>query len=87
VQKHPSIPVDGDNLLARERYPALCAACQIKNNYLFLLHSEHLHGYIIKLEEDAFAEPTLTYFTLEIKAVKLKRDALIKVTQQVISFK
>ena len=49
VQKHPSIPaVDGDNMLARERYPALCAACSIKTNYLFLLHSEHLHGYIVK---------------------------------------
>lgn len=48
IQKHPNIPVDGDNVLARERYPALCNACSIKNNYLFLLHAEHLHGYINK---------------------------------------
>lgn len=34
IQKHPNIPVDGDNVLARERYPALCTACSIKNNYL-----------------------------------------------------
>lgn len=48
VQKHPSIPIDGDNMLARERYPALCTACSIKNNYLFLLHTELMHGYIVK---------------------------------------
>jgi hypothetical protein len=48
IQKHPSILNDSDNVLARERYPALCTACSIKNNYLFLLHAEHLHGYINK---------------------------------------
>ncbi len=48
VQKHPSIPMDGDNVLARERYPALCTACSIKTNYLFLLHADHLLGYINK---------------------------------------
>lgn len=48
VQKHPSIPIDGDNVLTRERYPSLCAACSIKNNYLFLLHTELMHGYIVK---------------------------------------
>lgn len=48
IQKHPSIPMDGDNALVRDRYPALCSACSIKTNYLFLLHAEHLHGYIAK---------------------------------------
>ncbi len=85
IQKHPSIPLDADNVLARERYPSLCSACQLKNNYLYLLHAEFLHGYIMKLEEEAFTEPTQTYYTLEIKAVKLKRDSLIKVTHQVKS--
>lgn len=50
IQKHPSIPVDGDNGLARERYPSLCTACSIKNNYLFLLHAEYLQGYILKCD-------------------------------------
>jgi len=84
IQKHPNIPVDGDNGLARERYPSLCQACSIRNNYLFLLHAEHLTGYIIKLEDDAFTEPTQTYYTLEIKAIKFKRDTLVKMTHQVI---
>jgi hypothetical protein len=35
-----------------------------------------------RLEEDAFSEPTQTYYTLEIKSIKLKRDSLIKVTHQ-----
>jgi hypothetical protein len=82
IQKHPNIPNDGDNGVARERYPSLCAACSIKNNYLFLLHAEHLTGYINKLEGDAFSEPTQLYYTLEIKSVKAKRDALVKVTHQ-----
>jgi hypothetical protein len=37
-----------------------------------------------RLEDDAFNEPAQTYYTLEIKAIKLKRDSLIKVTHQVI---
>lgn len=82
IQKHPNIPIDGDNGLARERYPSLCTACSIKNNYLFLLHAEHLAGYINKLEGDAFSEPTQLYYTLEIKSVKAKRDTLVKVTHQ-----
>ena len=36
-----------------------------------------------RLEDDAFTEPTQTYYSLEIKAVKFKRDSLIKVTHQV----
>jgi hypothetical protein len=47
VQKHPS-PVGEDNVLARERFPSLCTACNLKTGYLFLLHSEHLTGYINK---------------------------------------
>ena len=37
----------------------------------------------LRLEEDAFNEPTQTYYTFEIKAVKLKKDSLVKVTHQV----
>jgi hypothetical protein len=48
IQKHPNIPIDGDNVLSRERYPSLCTACSIKNNYIFLLHADHLQGYINK---------------------------------------
>ncbi|CAF0724301.1 unnamed protein product [Brachionus calyciflorus] len=82
IQKHPNIPVDGDSGLTKERYPSLCNACSIKTNHLFLLHVEYLQGYIMKLEEEAFNEPTQTYYNLEIKAVKFKRDSLIKVTHQ-----
>lgn len=39
-----------------------------------------------RLEEDAFNEPTQTYYTLEIKSVKFKRDSLIKVTHQVLNY-
>jgi hypothetical protein len=40
--------------------------------------------YKFRLEEEAFTEPTQTYYTLEIKAIKFKRDSLIKVTHQVL---
>ena len=43
-----------------------------------------LYVCVFRLEEDAFTEPTQTYYTLEIKAIKFKRDSLIKVTHQVI---
>ena len=39
---------------------------------------------MFRLEEDAFTEPTQTYYNQEIKAIKFKRDALIKVTHEVI---
>ena len=37
-----------------------------------------------RLEDEAFTEPTQTYYTLEIKSIKFKRDSLVKVTHQVI---
>ena len=42
--------------------------------------------FFLRLEEDAFTEPTQTYYTLEIKAIKFKRDSLVKVTHQVTFF-
>lgn len=47
VQKN-QMPVNDDNVLARERYPSLCNACSLKQGYIFLLHVEHLLGYVQK---------------------------------------
>ena len=73
VQKHPS-PVGEDNLLARERYPSLCTACNLKTGYLFLLHSEHLTGYINKWDDEAMFEfkikKKMKYFKIRRRSVR-----------------
>lgn len=81
LQTNVSLPA-GEDVLASERAVALCASCELNAKSLFILpHSDHLQGYIVRLE-NAFYDLAQNYYHLEAKTIKSHRDHLNKTTHQ-----
>ncbi|XP_058981914.1 trafficking protein particle complex subunit 11 [Musca domestica] len=75
LQKSPPLP-PGEDMLASERAASLTAACGINSKMLFILpHSEHLMGYVLRLES-AFVDMAQSYYTLMSKRIRTHRDQL-----------
>lgn len=75
-------PPPSEYMLGAERAQALCSACEIQSKSLFVLpHSDHLMGYIIRLE-NAFYDIAQNYYHHETKNIKQHRDHLNKTTHQ-----
>lgn len=83
IQKKTPLP-PGEDLVASERASALCGACDLSGKSLFVLpHTDHLVGYIIRLE-NAFYEHAQTYYYNEIRRVKSHKEFLNKTTHQLL---
>ncbi|XP_004073643.1 trafficking protein particle complex subunit 11 [Oryzias latipes] len=83
IQKKTPLP-PGEDLVASERAQALCTACDLSGKSLFVLpHTDHLVGYIIRLE-NAFYEHAQTYYYTEIRRVKSHKEFLNKTTHQLL---
>lgn len=75
-------PPPSEYMLGAERAQALCSACEIQSKSLFVLpHSDHLVGYIVRLE-NAFYDIAQNYYHHETKNIKQHRDHLNKTTHQ-----
>lgn len=75
-------PPPSEYMLGAERAQALCSACEIQSKSLFVLpHSDHLMGYIVRLE-NAFYDIAQNYYHHETKNIKQHRDHLNKTTHQ-----
>ncbi|MEQ2173252.1 Trafficking protein particle complex subunit 11 [Goodea atripinnis] len=84
IQKKTPLP-PGEDLVASEKASALCGSCDLSGKSLFVLpHTDHLVGYIIRLE-NAFYEHAQTYYYTEIRRVKSHKEFLNKTTHQVRS--
>lgn len=82
VLQNGQSPPPSEYMLGAERAQALCAACEIQSKSLFVLpHSDHLMGYIIRLE-NAFYDIAQNYYHHETKNIKQHRDHLNKTTHQ-----
>ncbi|XP_026213775.1 trafficking protein particle complex subunit 11 [Anabas testudineus] len=83
IQKKTPLP-PGEDLVASERAAALCNGCDLSGKSLFVLpHTDHLVGYIIRLE-NAFYEHAQTYYYTEIRRVKSHKEFLNKTTHQLL---
>lgn len=83
IQKKTPLP-PGEDIVASERAAALCNACDLSGKSLFVLpHTDHLVGYIIRLE-NAFYEHAQTYYYTEIRRVKSHKEFLNKTTHQLL---
>nr|DBA29121.1 TPA: hypothetical protein GDO54_009378 [Pyxicephalus adspersus] len=83
IQKKTPLP-PGEDLIASERAAALCNACDLSGKSLFVLpHTDHLVGYIIRLE-NAFYEHAQTYYYTEIRRIKSHKEFLNKTTHQLL---
>ncbi|XP_028815392.1 trafficking protein particle complex subunit 11 [Denticeps clupeoides] len=83
IQKKTPLP-PGEDVVASERASALCNACDLSGKSLFVLpHTDHLVGYIIRLE-NAFYEHAQTYYYTEIRRVKSHKEFLNKTTHQLL---
>ncbi|XP_027454864.1 trafficking protein particle complex subunit 11 isoform X2 [Zalophus californianus] len=83
IQKKTPLP-PGEDVTASERAAALCNACELSGKSLFVLpHTDHLVGYIIRLE-NAFYEHAQTYYYTEIRRVKSHKEFLNKTTHQLL---
>ncbi|KAM4707991.1 trafficking protein particle complex subunit 11 [Discoglossus pictus] len=83
IQKKTPLP-PGEDVIASERAAALCNACDLSGKSLFVLpHTDHLVGYIIRLE-NAFYEHAQTYYYSEIRRVKSHKEFLNKTTHQLL---
>ncbi|XP_034036782.1 trafficking protein particle complex subunit 11 [Thalassophryne amazonica] len=83
IQKKTPLP-PGEDLVASERAAALCNSCDLSGKSLFVLpHTDHLVGYIIRLE-NAFYEHAQTYYYTEIRRVKSHKEFLNKTTHQLL---
>ncbi|KAL7858534.1 hypothetical protein AOLI_G00186360 [Acnodon oligacanthus] len=83
IQKKTPLP-PGEDVVASERAAALCSACDLSGKSLFVLpHTDHLVGYIIRLE-NAFYEHAQTYYYNEIRRVKSHKEFLNKTTHQLL---
>ncbi|XP_029368673.1 trafficking protein particle complex subunit 11 isoform X1 [Echeneis naucrates] len=84
VNQSCQYPSTGEDLVASERAAALCNACDLSGKSLFVLpHTDHLVGYIIRLE-NAFYEHAQTYYYTEIRRVKSHKEFLNKTTHQLL---
>eukprot|EP00794_Sanderia_malayensis_P013921 gene13921-15373_t len=83
IQKNIPLP-PGEDVQAGERAASLCGACELSAKSLFVLpFSDHLHGYVIRLE-NAFYEISQAYYTNEIRRVKSHREFLNKSQHQLL---
>nr|XP_033799055.1 trafficking protein particle complex subunit 11 [Geotrypetes seraphini] len=83
IQKKTPLP-PGEDVIASERAAALCNSCDLSGKSLFVLpHTDHLVGYIIRLE-NAFYEHAQTYYYTEIRRVKSHKEFLNKTTHQLL---
>lgn len=83
IQKKTPLP-PGEDVIASERASTLCSACDLSGKSLFVLpHTDHLVGYIIRLE-NAFYEHAQTYYYTEIRRVKSHKEFLNKTTHQLL---
>ena len=83
IQKKTPLP-PGEDVIASERAAALCNVCELSGKSLFVLpHTDHLVGYIIRLE-NAFYEHAQTYYYTEIRRVKSHKEFLNKTTHQLL---
>ncbi|XP_063046712.1 trafficking protein particle complex subunit 11 [Engraulis encrasicolus] len=83
IQKKTPLP-PGEDVVASERAAALCNACDLSGKSLFVLpHTDHLVGYIIRLE-NAFYEHAQTYYYTEIRRVKSHKEFLNRTTHQLL---
>ncbi|XP_067935150.1 trafficking protein particle complex subunit 11-like [Watersipora subatra] len=83
IQRSPPLPPGEDNM-ASERAAAFCTECDLSPKSLFVLpHTDHLLGYIIRLE-NAFYELAQNYFTTSIRRVQAHRDYLNRTTHQML---
>ncbi|XP_053315422.1 trafficking protein particle complex subunit 11 [Spea bombifrons] len=83
IQRKTPLP-PGEDMIASERAAALCNACDLSGKSLFVLpHTDHLVGYIIRLE-NAFYEHAQTYYYTEIRRVKSHKEFLNKTTHQLL---
>ncbi|XP_035690979.1 trafficking protein particle complex subunit 11-like isoform X2 [Branchiostoma floridae] len=83
IQKNAPLP-PGEDMVAAERAAALCSACELSAKSLFVLpHTDHLLGYIIRLE-NAFYELAQNYYHMEARRVKSHKEFLNKTTHQLL---
>ena len=83
IQKSSPLP-PGEDMIAAERAAALCSACDLSAKSLFVLpHTDHLIGYIIRLE-NAFYDLAQTYYHTECRRVKSHKEFLNKTTHQLL---
>uniref|UniRef100_A0A8C4PYM1 Trafficking protein particle complex subunit 11 n=1 Tax=Eptatretus burgeri TaxID=7764 RepID=A0A8C4PYM1_EPTBU len=83
IQKKAPLP-PGEDLVASERAATLCTACELSAKALFVLpHTDHLVGYIIRLE-NAFYELSQGYYHAEARKVKSHKELLNRTTHQLL---
>lgn len=83
IQKNAPLP-PGEDVIATERASALCNACELSMKSLYVLpHTDHLVGYVIRLE-NAFYELSQNYYHNEARKVKAHKDFLNKTTHQLL---
>ena len=83
IQKSSPLP-PGEDMIAAERAAALCSACDLSAKSLFVLpHTDHLIGYVIRLE-NAFYELAQNYYHTECRRVKSHKEFLNKTTHQLL---
>lgn len=69
---------------AVQRAEALCQACELPSKSLFVLpFSDHLHGYVIRLE-GAFYDIAQTFYANEARTVKQHKELLNKSQHQLL---
>uniref|UniRef100_A0A1I8IZA6 Sema domain-containing protein n=1 Tax=Macrostomum lignano TaxID=282301 RepID=A0A1I8IZA6_9PLAT len=67
LQRKPALPLEEDLSAKEKRAPSLCSACDLNPNHLFVLvQTEHLYGYIIRLES-AFFDLSQNYYHQEAR--------------------
>ncbi|XP_066936238.1 trafficking protein particle complex subunit 11-like [Clytia hemisphaerica] len=83
IQKNMPLP-PGEDPQAVHRAESLCQACELPSKSLFVLpFSDHLHGYVTRLE-GAFYEIAQAYYTAEAKYVKQHKELLNKSQHQLL---
>lgn len=82
IQCNAPPPPDSEDIIATERATALCGACELTPNLLYVLpHWDHLSGYISRLES-AFYQLAQNFYHHEYRIIKSHRDQLNKVVHQ-----
>uniref|UniRef100_T1IXF1 Trafficking protein particle complex subunit 11 n=1 Tax=Strigamia maritima TaxID=126957 RepID=T1IXF1_STRMM len=82
MQKNSIVP--GDDGTTKAAAMSICSACDLSTNCLFVLpHTDHLHGYILRLE-NAFYDLAQNYYHLKIRTVKNHLDELKTTTHQLL---
>ncbi|XP_013379073.1 trafficking protein particle complex subunit 11-like [Lingula anatina] len=83
IQKNAPLP-PGEDMVAAERAASFCSACELSAKSLFVLpNTDHLLGYVIRLE-NAFYEQAQSYYHTEARRVKAHKEFLNKTTHQLL---